>query len=47
MVKRVGEAAHGGANGGGMASAAGSPFSHGGAEVVSDELVEVVTPRWD
>jgi len=47
LVKRAGGVATGGTNGAGVAGAAGPPFTHGGGEVVSDELVEVVAPRWD
>jgi len=47
LVKRVGGVVNGGSGGGGVASATGSPFTHGGGEVVSDELVEVAAPRWD
>jgi hypothetical protein len=47
LVKRVGGAANGSANGSGVANVAGPTSSHGGGEVVSAELIEVVAPRWD
>ena len=47
LVKRIGGVANNGTNGGCVASTAGSPFTHGSGEIVSDELVEVVAPRWD
>ena len=47
LVKRVGGVTNGGTGGSGVVSVTGSPFTHGGGEVVSGELVEVVAPRWD
>lgn len=47
LVKRVGGIVNGGTSGSGVLSAGGSPFNHGGPEVIPDELVEVVAPRWD